>query len=161
MHSQSWYNRGNLLKVVHNTTVCLGGLRIRIWLRIGLGLIWNIILMLLLICLLDVGPTLTQASIKVQDDFNQVADLAFKDLKACTPQDPAAYFHILVQQSGESFMDFSRVTEAVVRQVDAEPVRDMLIQELAQEGLNALNFNAVAALRNDVIHPCPVAPLHL
>lgn len=38
-----------------------------------------------------------QTSIRLHADFNQVADLAFKALKACIPLDPSSYFLNLVQ----------------------------------------------------------------
>ena len=73
-------------------------------------------------------------------------------LEACT----------LVQQSGESFMVFLfRVTEAVERPVDAGPSRDMLIKQLAWEGLNAPTHNAVAAIGNDDNHKWVVATHNL
>lgn len=46
--------------------------------------------------------------------FQQVMDLAFKVLKSCTPRKPSAHFHNLVEQSGDSSIDFfTRVTMAV------------------------------------------------
>lgn len=95
----------------------------------------------------------TQATIGLHAYFNQVANLAFKDLEDYTPQDPFAYFLNLVQQYGESFIDFlSHVTEAVQRQVHAGPARDMLIKQLIWEGLNVLTHNAGTAVRNDDSH---------
>lgn len=51
----------------------------------------------------------------------------------------------------------SCVFEAVERQVDAGPTRDMLIKWLAWKGLNTSTFNAVAVVRNDDIHKWVVA----
>lgn len=55
-------------------------------------------------------------------------------------------------------MDFlPYVTEAVERQVDGGPTRDMLIKQLAWEGLIASTHNFVAALKNDDINKWVVA----
>lgn len=102
------------------------------------------------------GHTIT-LSLRLQSDcnayFNQVADLAFKGLKAHSPRDSSAYFCNLAQQSGESFPDFlSCTTEAVERPVDAGPARDMFIKQLAWEGLNTPTSNAVGVIRNDDTH---------
>lgn len=61
----------------------------------------------------------TQATICQRAYFNQVVDLSFKALRACSPRDLSAYFHNLVQQSGLCFMDFlTSTTEAVERRVN-------------------------------------------
>lgn len=125
------------------------------WLRIRLGLIWNINLILLLTCLLATGHmlTLTQATIGLQAHFNHAADLAFKALKACTP----AYFRNLVQQSGESLTDvLSHVTEAVERPVSAGPAKTCSSSSWHGRP-NTPTCNAVAAVRNAGIHKWLVA----
>lgn len=81
------------------------------WLKIRVGLKWNITLTLLLTCLLAMWhiftiTQVTQVTIELHAYFNQVADLAFKALKACTCQESSAYFRNAVQQFGDSFTDF-------------------------------------------------------
>jgi hypothetical protein len=59
-------------------------------------------------------------------------------------------------------MDFLfHVTEAVERWIYADPRRDMIIKQLAWEGLHAPTCNATAAVRNDDIHKWVVATCDL
>ena len=122
------------------------------WLRIQLELTWNTTLTLFLTCLLAREHIRTLSLRPILDCMLTLT------IKACIPQDPFAYHLNLVQQSAESFMDFlSYVTEAVERQVDGGPTRDMLIKQLAWEGLIASTHNFVAALKNDDINKWVVA----
>ena len=126
------------------------------WLRIQLELTWNTTLTLFLTCLLAREHIRTLSLRPILDCMLTLT------IKACIPQDPFAYHLNLVQQSAESFMDFlPYVTEAVERWIYADPRRDMIIKQLAWEGLHAPTCNATAAVRNDDIHKWVVATCDL
>lgn len=93
------------------------------------------------------------AQIGQQAYYQQISDLAFKALKACTPWDPSSYFHSLTQQSEDLFIDmFAHVNEVLEQRVDQGPTGEMSIKQLVWEGLNAPACNVVTVVHNEDIH---------
>ena len=123
MHLQSYYDWYNLIKSMLKPTVFLywrtayhdlAENQARINLEYNLNVTCD--------TGASINPGIIQATVWLHAYFNQVVDLAFKALKACTPRDLSAYFHNLVQQSREFFMDFlRRITEVMERRVDSGP----------------------------------------
>lgn len=69
---------------------------------------------------------MTQAQIGLHACFQQVSDLAFKALKSCTPRDPTAYFHNLIQQPGKMFFNFLVQWQWRNRSILAQPGKQSL-----------------------------------
>lgn len=82
--------------------------------------------------------------------FQQVSKLAFKNLKLCTPQDSVGY---LVQQPAEPFPKFlTRVTNVIEKHIQFAPTEDILIKQLALEGLITIICYFISPVRNENIH---------